>query len=258
MGVAAEAFGSEAFELGCLRRDDSDLRLVGGPGELLLDPRDALGGFFAADLLLAGIETERDAVVGERGGEVAAGFIGLGTKTIGIEVLRGDADRRVELGDRRAVVVPGEVVVPERVMDAGVVGVELEALVEIATGEVELALAHIAAAAAGIGRDDFRIADKRLVIVRDGEIGVAAIAPQADTTPDIDLGEVGLAELFRRDQAGARGNAVLEIGRPLAGRPVGAGGGEQLALDPRDAVGGIPPSPLFLVRVDAQCVAEIG
>ena len=254
MGAVGEAFGSEdAFGSTTATFD-----LSAACGKLLLDPRDALGGFLPADLLLAGIETERDAVIGKRGGEVAAGFVGLGTKTIGIEVLRGNADRRVELGNRGAIVALGEVVVSERVMDAGVIGVELEALVEIAACEVELSLAHIAAAAAGIGRDDFRIAANGLVVVRDGEIGVAAIAPQADTAPDIGLCEVGIAELFRRDQPRARGNAVLEVGGALAGCPVSAGGGEQLAFDPRDAVGGIPPSPLLLVRIEAQCRAEIG
>jgi hypothetical protein len=251
-------FGLQNRSVRSLRLDGSDLRLVGGCPNLLLDPCDALGGFLPAELLLARIEAERDAVIGERGGEVASVLVGLGTKTVGVEVLRGNADCRVELGNRRAVVALGEVVISERVMDAGVVRIELEAFVEVAAAKVHLSLAHIAAAAAGIGRDDFRIAAKGLVIVRDGEIDVATIASNPDGPPDIGLGEVGLAELFCGDQAGACCDAVLEAGRALAGRPVRTGGGEKLAFHPCDAVGGIPAPALLLVGIETQCVAEIG
>ena len=143
-------------------------------------------------------------------------------------------------------------------MDAGVVGIELEALVEIAAREVGLSLAHVGAAAAGIGGDDFRIAAKGLVVVRDGEIEIAAIAPYADTARDIGPGEVGVAELFRRDQARARGDAVLEVGRARQVAQSTPPSGSKLALDPPYTVVRLPPSPLLLVGIDAQRRAEIG
>src|SRR5262249_54868401 len=142
-------------------------------------------------------------------------------------------------------------------VDAGVIGVEPQALVQILEREIEIPLARIGRAAAGIGRHDLRIEPDALAEVGNAEV-VVVLEPQVgDAAPDMSLAEIAASELLSRDKARAGGNAVLAIGRAGARRPVAAAERGELLLDPRDPFRRVPSSALLSVGIEAKRRAEI-
>jgi hypothetical protein len=90
----------------------------------LLDACDAFGGFTPADLLLVGIEAQRDPVIAKRCRKLALALIGLASIAIGIKILRKQPQRGVEFDDGGIVFALRQIVDTEPVVDAGAVGIE--------------------------------------------------------------------------------------------------------------------------------------
>ena len=106
------------------------------------DARDPVGGLSAADLLLCRVHAERNAKIGQRGGELAFMLIGYRTILVSIEVLRKEPQRLVKL-DQRAIVIADRVVrETENIVNRATVGIEPLGLIQIRKRAVKIAAAN--------------------------------------------------------------------------------------------------------------------